>query len=188
MFLHGAHSCFAVVLDALKAQINRRRDGWTNKETDLFYLSCSRLFPFAGAAAACDQRGSGCECFSESYHSVCDIRLRGPPATAARDDTASVLTRREIIGLLGYCEIGRTFHCIPIFSRVFKPFSTSESSHRVQSFHDVTAKCVCRRDNNSCTNPLYPFTLSILKTDHGEMCRNGRKVHIDLISLIHATQ
>ncbi len=119
----------AVVHSALKRQINRRMDGWTNKETDLFYLSCCRLFPLLGGSSVWSAGGKR---FSESYHSVCDIRLQGPPAKHPPEtSSASVLTRHEITGLLGYCERGGTFQSIPIFVCVFKPFSTSESSHHV---------------------------------------------------------
>lgn len=139
----------AVALSALKRQINRWMDVWTNKETDLFYLSCSRLFPLLER----QQRvisgrfffGSRGERFSESYHSACDIRLRGPPAKHPPETSpASALTRREIIGLPGYCkrEVAH-FRAFPFLSVSSNHFPHQKVVIMRSHFgDDVISKCV----------------------------------------------
>lgn len=144
------------------------------------FISCSRLFPLPRRQQRVISRRwffcSRGESFSESYHSACDIRPRGPPSKHPPETSpASALTRREIIGLPGYRERGGTFQSIPIFVCVFKPFSTSKS--RKQSSCVVISGMmlylsVCmipternRQANKSCTNPL---ALNITTTEHGK--------------------
>lgn len=147
MFLHSTHSSCTECFE----KTDKQMDGCVDKQRDWPLLSLLfQAIPFAGAAAACDQReifflGSRGERFSASYHSACDIRLRGPPAKHPPETSpASALTRREIIGLPGYCkrEVAH-FRAFPFLSVSSNHFPHQKVVIMRSHFgYDVKSKCV----------------------------------------------